>query len=894
MKRAVEISVFDVIFLSETWLNDHFSHSEVKFNNYEIYRCDRDPVVSGRSRGGGVLIAVNSRLTSRGIPVASPLSSFDHVFVHLQVGNSSLLLGCVYIPPSSSLDTYVEHCSVVEGLVCRFPDSKIFIAGDYNLSDAVWSIDEEDSTMIVNCHDLSPAVQVCESFNSISLSQANSLPNDHGVFLDLLFTSESINTVPCSDPILSNSFHHNAFSFDISIPGSVEQLSPQMIIYDFAKCNLSELRKYLNSVDWSFISSLSDIEIITDRFYEFLLVGIEISTPSKRIFRSSFPAWFSKDLRTLVLKKKQAHRVYKRSKLESDYIRFSSLRSQCSYLNNKCYQEYLRRADNSLKSNPRYFWKFANVTRKTDGFPQFMYLNNETSSSGHETVNLFAKSFSTAYESSSVEAPDYPKLNCVDFNGCSFSSTEVFKALSCLPPKFSSGPDKVPSFILKKCASCLASPLSNLYNKSLLSGKYPSSWKSSFVFPIHKSGDRSNISNYRGVCIQSAIPKVLDKLISTKLSYASKHFISDRQHGFTAKRSTVTNLLCYQHDILTSFQNGMDVHSIYTDVAKAFDRVNTKFLIAKLRSYGLGDCFLRWLDNALDGRTQRVKIGDFISSSISVTSGVGQGSHSGPLWFSLFFNDLQDVIRHSSFQMFADDVKIYKSISNSDDCGLLQQDVDAFFHWLAFNGLQLTLSKCAFIYFSRRRQPIEYQYHIDSRPLNKVDHIKDLGILFDSKLSFSDHISNLSMRCHRMLGYVFRTSKGLSSASFKLLYVSLIRSLLEYACIVWSPCYIKYDHMLDRVQKRFLSCFHFRYPQCPISIEELKDRRLQSDSRFFEKLVTGAVDCGRLLSLVNLDCHRRLRGSNTFYVISCGTNYMYYTPLNRMMRAANSDIDFRF
>ncbi|XP_017298546.1 uncharacterized protein LOC108252093 [Diaphorina citri] len=150
------------------------------------------------------------------------------------------------------------------------------------------------------------------------------------------------------------------------------------------------------------------------------------------------------------------------------------------------------------------------------------------------------------------------------------------------------------------------------------------------------------------------------------------------------------------------------------------------------------------------------------------------------------------------------------------------------------------------------------------------------------------------MRCHRMLGYVFRTSKGLSSASFKLLYVSLIRSLLEYACIVWSPCYIKYDHMLDRVQKRFLSCFHFRYPQCPISIEELKDRRLQSDSRFFEKLVTGAVDCGRLLSLVNLDCHRRLRGSNTFYVISCGTNYMYYTPLNRMMRAANSDIDFRF
>lgn len=62
-------------------------------------------------------------------------------------------------------------------------------------------------------------------------------------------------------------------------------------------------------------------------------------------------------------------------------------------------------------------------------------------------------------------------------------------------------------------------------------------------------------------------------------------------------------------------------------------------------------------------RTQIVQIGDCISSSIDVYSGVGQGSHSGTLLFSFFFNDLPRVIKHSSFQMFADDVKIYTSIS---------------------------------------------------------------------------------------------------------------------------------------------------------------------------------------------------------------------------------------
>ncbi|KAI5729079.1 hypothetical protein M8J77_025037 [Diaphorina citri] len=216
----------------------------------------------------------------------------------------------------------------------------------------------------------------------------------------------------------------------------------------------------------------------------------------------------------------------------------------------------------------------------------------------------------STYEVSENPIPEYPRLDCIDFNYCSFSPSEIYKALSSLPQKFSSGPDMVPPYILKMCAAVLANPLSALFNASLSAGVFPSKWKSSFIFPIHKSGDRSNIANYRGVCIQSSIPKVLDKLVSSDLSFACKQFISDQQHGFTTKRSTVTNLLCYQYDILRSFQSGNTVHSIYTDVAKAFDRVNTKFLVAKLRSYGIGDAFLRWLDSSFTDRTQIVKIGD--------------------------------------------------------------------------------------------------------------------------------------------------------------------------------------------------------------------------------------------------------------------------------------------
>lgn len=887
----METSIFDLIFLSETWLNDDFTQSEVKVTNYDIYRSDRDPIVSGRSRGGGVLIAVSSKLKSRRINVASPTHSFDHVFVHVQVGSGSLLLGCVYIPPSSDVETYVEHCNIVEDLCCRYPDSKVYLAGDYNLRGAKWGVDE-DSLMFVDCHDSSPAVQLCESFNSLSLCQANSLPNDHGVFLDLLFTSnDTCTSTSCIDPLLSNNYHHNAFSFEIQVAHHTDQLSQYMVIYDYAKCDSFELKRFLNRVDWSFISSETDIEVATQRFYDFLLAGIEMSTPVKRVHRTSFPMWFSKELKSLIFEKKKAHSDYKRSGLESDYIRFSLLRSRCSYINNKCYTDFLTKSDQSLQANPRYFWKFANITRKVDGFPKDMYLNGETSRNGQETANLFARSFSSAYEVSENPIPEYPRLDCIDFNYCSFSPSEIYKALSSLPQKFSSGPDMVPPYILKMCAAVLANPLSALFNASLSAGVFPSKWKSSFIFPIHKSGDRSNIANYRGVCIQSSIPKVLDKLVSSDLSFACKQFISDQQHGFTTKRSTVTNLLCYQYDILRSFQSGNTVHSIYTDVAKAFDRVNTKFLVAKLRSYGIGDAFLRWLDSSFTDRTQIVKIGDSKSNSIKVSSGVGQGSHSGPLLFSLFFNDLPDVIKYSKFQMFADDVKIYKSISTIEDCILLQNDLDSFHQWLSFNNLKLTLSKCAVMQFSRCKKPISFQYHLNSHPLRNTVEIKDLGVIVDRKLSFSAHISNISMRCHRLLGYIFRTSKGLSPDAFRLLYLSLVRSLLEYACIVWSPCYQNHENMLDRVQKRFISYSQFRYPNSPLHIDTLKNRRLLLDSRFLQKLMSGNVDCNQLLSLVSLDCHRRLRKGNTFYVSSCHTNYSYHSPLNRIFRNAN-DGDF--
>ncbi|KAL1448287.1 hypothetical protein WDU94_010913 [Cyamophila willieti] len=143
------------------------------------------------------------------------------------------------------------------------------------------------------------------------------------------------------------------------------------------------------------------------------------------------------------------------------------------------------------------------------------------------------------------------------------------------------------------------------------------------------------------------------------------------------------------------------------------------------------------------------------------------------------------------------------------------------------------------------------------------------------------------MRCFRILGYIYRNSKGLSSESFSLRYKSLLRSLLEYACVVWSPYYEVHSNTLERVQKRFLRYFQYRFPFRNSNLDPLVDRRKTADMKFIEKLLEGQVDCAKLLELLTLDCTRRVRRCKTFKIDTVHTNYAFNAPINRMMRLAN-------
>lgn len=172
---------------------------------------------------------------------------------------------------------------------------------------------------------------------------------------------------------------------------------------------------------------------------------------------------------------------------------------------------------------------------------------------------------------------------------------------------------------------------------------------------------------------------------------------------------------------------------LYTDFKKAFVRVNIRILVNKLYQFGIRGRLLAWFYSYLSNRSTKVVFNGHWSDAFCPQSGVPQGSILGPLLFLLFINDLPIRLK-SENTLFADDLKIYSKINNTDDCIRLQEDIDRLSSWCALNDLELNISKCFAMNFSYKRYRTELSYKIGHNTLEEVTYIKDLGVWFDSKL----------------------------------------------------------------------------------------------------------------------------------------------------------------
>jgi hypothetical protein len=479
---------------------------------------------------------------------------------------------------------------------------------------------------------------------------------------------------------------------------------------------------------------------------------------------------------------------------------------------------------------------------------------------------------------------------------------DVNDAIKQLSGKRSAGPDKIPPYIFKGCKDIFVEPLCVIFNLCLANNVFPDVFKLTRVTPIFKSGDSKLISKYRPVAVLSTPSKIFEIIICKKIMSFLGASLSDKQHGFRSKKSIVTNMIRFTEYALLQLDNNSQLDVIFTDFSKAFDKVDHSLILSKMHHVGFSSNLVKFFNSYFCNRCQYVSYRGHNSDKYVVTSGVPQGSNLGPVLFNLFINDIVNCVKTSQILLYADDLKLYRIVNSQLDSKALQADLDEIVAWSVKNKIFFNISKCKVMTFTRKKISLFNDYSIDGSTLERVYDFKDLGLILDPTLNFNLHIFSVINKAYRNLGFIIRQSHNFHSIStLKSLYVSLVRSNLEFASIVWSPYFAVHINSIEKVQKKFLRYLYFKetghftfdIPHNQLlsifEMESLEKRRKLAHLLFLFKLLRGEIMDSFCLSKINFYVPTFYnRSRNLFNINFSHTRAQFSSPLNTMMRLYNS------
>lgn len=904
----------DIYLLTETWLHSGINSLELFDSSFSVFRNDRyesnsSLVSSNIPKGGGVLIAIKNKFKS--IQISSELfKSLELTTIKIDLDYKNLFISCIYIPPNSSFQIYLDFLNVLEFISSiSSPRDELLICGDFNLPNIDWISHDEECFFIPNGSFNDNTHTFIDGLNLYNLQQISGIKNHQCKQLDLVFTTDWVNTTTIdSNLVLSKiDLFHPPILLKYSYNSNTELSSDGLCNYYFLKTNFVGLNEYLKSVDFSPIFRTEDVNIAAKIFYNILLVGIEQFVPKSRLKGSPFsPPWLTSDLKKIRNRKNKAWSNYLRHESHENYCNFTSLYNLYKIECELNYNNYLASMASEIKRNPKAFWKFVNSKRKCDQYPNTMSYMDQSSKESIDICEFFRDYFSKPYDlvSEDVMEEGFSNVEGLDIPPILINETILSSYIKKLNNDTKPGPDNIPNIILKMCSSTLSSSISYLFNLSLKTGVFPDIWKKSFIRPIHKKDSKNNILNYRPISKLSCIPKLFELIIYDSIYESCTKVISTFQHGFMKKRSTITNLLECQSQFLKSMEGGHQTDVVYTDFSKAFDLLPHNVIILKLRKVGFPGYLVTWFNSYLTNRTYSVTFRSFTSLPFHANAGVPQGSHLGPLLFIISINDVKSIIKHSRICIYADDMKIYKEIKTVADSSLLQEDLTSFTIWCKENCLVLNVNKCAIMSYSRRSKLILSNYSMDNAIIKRVAKFNDLGVLFDEKLTFELHFNRMLNKASSMLGFVKRWAKEFDDPYvIKSLYTSLVRPNLEYASQIWSPHYTCHINRIEAIQKNFLR-FSLRNLQWEnpvilppynsrlklIDLKSLESRRRIADVTFLCQVHNGLIDSFYIKNLIdyNLNLRNRFRCERIFRIALHRTNYGKYEPTNRMFMEVNN------
>lgn len=520
-------------------------------------------------------------------------------------------------------------------------------------------------------------------------------------------------------------------------------------------------------------------------------------------------------------------------------ITYKKYRNFCNNLLKKLKRNYDKeQLIKSNNNNPKELWKtINNITNRKNNSSQNLQLL-EISSTPHESVNVVNNYFISIGASLAENITSNPPLldNTYSKPSSQVSSLvlsptdqhEVYSILVSIKTDSAPGWDNVSSRFLKISHEYMVPVLTHLFNLCLTKGMFPTPLKKSIIVPVHKGGDRDDVSNYRPISILPSLSKILEKLINTRLIgyLETKYILSNSQFGFRVGKSTEDAVVSITSHIIDRVDNGKKCLAVFLDLKKAFDTVSVPILLKRLQDIGIRGMPLTLFTEYLTNRCQQVRLENFISDEADVVYGVPQGSVLGPTLFLAYINELSKLkIKNGHIFSYADDTSIvfdgdsWEDVRNKTENGLI-----IIASWLNSNLLTLNTNKTNYICFTKYKntQPsknfeikIHTCYKLDKRnchcdTVNRIEQTKYLGIMIDQRLSWIPHI-DLVMSRMRKLMYTFKTLRQIAPQNLlNQVYISLAQSVLTYCIPIWGGAIKSKLIDLEIAQRALLKVMYFK------------------------------------------------------------------------------------
>ena len=394
---------------------------------------------------------------------------------------------------------------------------------------------------------------------------------------------------------------------------------------------------------------------------------------------------------------------------------------------------------------------------------------------------------------------------------------ELLEASYILKPNKSAGYDTITNEMI--CCLIEVNPriLIKLFNNILKKNVEIQEWIMSIITPIHKSGIKTDPSNYRGIAVLSCLGKLFTSILNLRL----RKFVSDNnilrkeQLGFVeGNRTSDAHLIL--HSLIQDYchKKGKKIYGCFVDFKKAFDSVPRELLFQKLLKIGITGKFFNVLKTMYNNDNCCVRVGDKITNTFLVNQGVKQGCVLSPLLFNIFLSDLPELLtrpecrpvklansEHLGGLFWADDVIM---LSESDE-GLLEM-ITKLGNYSKHNFIEINISKTKGMVFNKPGRFYRHVYKLGNDFISTTNSYKYLGFIFTPSGEIHSGLKDLKDRALRAyyklklgLGQYFR----LHVITTIFLFNALIKPILLYSADFWGCLKLPKNNPIENVHIRF-------------------------------------------------------------------------------------------